>query len=68
MCVCVDLRAQPYQAVVLKLLTDGVPHVVVVVDSIESNVIIVNLQQPVGCGRVVADDELWKSAQSLGAH
>lgn len=45
--VSVDDRGQFYQMVVLKLFTYGVPHVAVMVDSVESSVIIVNLQQPI---------------------
>lgn len=58
--VSVDDRGQFYQVVVLKLFTYGVPHVAVMVDSVESNVIIVNLQQPIHWGWVVTDDVLWK--------
>jgi len=61
-CACVhhargSLRTA-HQVLVLKLLTDRVPHEAVVVDSVESNVIVVDFQQPVRCGRVVTDDKL----------
>lgn len=36
--------APSYQVVTLKLLTNGVPHIVLIVDSVESHVVIVNLQ------------------------
>ena len=42
----------------LKLLADISPHAVVMVDSVESDVIVVNLQQSVLSGRVVTDDQL----------
>lgn len=47
-----------YRVVALKLLADGVPHVVIMVDSVETNVIIVDLQQAVHRGRVVTDNML----------
>lgn len=63
-CVFAGYRGYIYRVIFLKLFTDGVPHVVVMVDSVESNVIIVNFQQPIDWGWVVSDDLLWKSIKS----
>lgn len=47
-----------HRVLALKLLTDSVPHVVLMVDSVESKVIVVDLQQPVLRGRIVTEDML----------
>lgn len=60
------LLGQHYHVVVLKLFTDDVPHVDVVVDSVESNVIIVHLKQTIHWDGVVTDDELWKINTVVG--
>lgn len=48
---------QLYRVVGLKLITDDSPHVVIMTDSVESNMVVIDLYQPV-CGCVVGDELL----------
>lgn len=44
-----DADLRPYRVVSLKLLTDVSPHVVFMIDSVEANMVVIDLQQPVFC-------------------
>lgn len=55
-----DEWRQLYQMVTLKLLADVVPYRVLIIDSVESKVVIVNFQKSINRGFVVTDHKLWK--------
>lgn len=61
--VCTLLLAEFYQVIFEKLFTNGAPHLLLMVHSVEPNVIIVHLQQSIRCSRVITQNKLWKSAQ-----
>lgn len=57
------LAKNSYHVVGLKLLTDLRPHGGVMVDSVETHVVIVDLQQSIRGESVVGDDMFWRPTE-----